>query len=160
MHNCIWLVNSCINFHLCLLNRFLNLHVTKLNSHNLWFSDKKTEVLPNNKCLIFIKIGYAQQHMMFNNCVNYHWCWLNSFWNLLLTRLNFQNLWFSHTKKRDLPKNNCSIFIKIDRCLPLSTCELGMKYVLNMWSRNEVIAIQIIFKICEFRTKNRDFIQN
>ena len=113
------MVNSCINFHLCWVYRFLNLLLTKLNSHNLWFSDKKTpEILPKNKCWIFIKTRYAQQHMLFNNCVKYHWCWLNSFWNLLHYKIEFSKFVIFAQKTEIWTQNNCSIFKKIYRCLP------------------------------------------
>ena len=52
------MVNSCINFQSCWFNSIFNL-VTKLNSQNVWFSDKKPEISPKNKRSIFIKIGYA-----------------------------------------------------------------------------------------------------
>ena len=46
---------------------------------------QKREISPKNKCSIFIKTGYAQLHLMVNNCVKFHTSWLNTFCNLLLT---------------------------------------------------------------------------
>jgi hypothetical protein len=34
--------------------------------------EKKTQISPKNICSIFIKIGYAQLHMMVNNCVEFY----------------------------------------------------------------------------------------
>ena len=112
------MVNSNAYYCSCWLYTIKEFLVTKLNSQY------KTEILPKIKYSISMKIGYAQLHMMIHSCIIFHKCWVNSFLNSLLTKLNSHNLWFLHKTTEILPKNYFSIFINIYRCVLQSMCEL------------------------------------
>ena len=96
------MVNNNANYH------FYWLYTVQIykryNSKNVWFSDKKTEIVPKIKCSVFMKIEYAQLYMMVNSHGNYKSCWLFIIQEFLLTKLNSQNVWLSDKKLRFYPK--------------------------------------------------------
>ena len=132
------IVNSCINFQSCRFNSIFKLLVTKLNSQNLWFSDKKKRELSlkTNKCSIFIKNRICTTTYDCEELCRISFMLAEYFLKFAAHKLNFQNLQFSDKKQRFYLK----IIIQPD-FLTICIATLGTNYACevllksNKWLR-------------------------
>ena len=97
---------------------------------------QKTEISPKNKCSIFIKTGYAQLHMMVNNCVKFQVGWL--LFEICCSQTEFSKfVIFSKKNPEILPKNKYLIFIKIGYAqlhMMLNSVKFHTYWLYNFWN--------------------------